>query len=91
MNAKLRKIEVDAATADILERHAAERGVTVAKLVAELTDAEWHGVQNASDQIAELDRRWNRIAAGERTTDHAHVVRWLESWGTSAYAPIVKP
>src|SRR6266516_3208933 len=40
MNPKLRKIEVDAQTADVLEARAAARGMTVAQLLAELIDAE---------------------------------------------------
>jgi predicted transcriptional regulator len=37
------------------------------------------------DDIAELDRRWARIEAGEATIPHDDVVRWLETWGTPAF------
>jgi predicted transcriptional regulator len=39
------------------------------------------------DEIAELDRRWAAIEAGEATVPHIEVVRWLETWGTPAFRP----
>lgn len=39
------------------------------------------------DQVAELDRRWAAIEAGEATIPHEEVVRWLETWGTPAFRP----
>jgi predicted transcriptional regulator len=39
------------------------------------------------DEVAELDRRWAVIEAGEPTIPHDEVVRWLETWGTSAFMP----
>lgn len=39
------------------------------------------------DEIAELDRRWAAIEAGEPTVPHDEVVRWLETWGTPAFRP----
>jgi predicted transcriptional regulator len=43
--------------------------------------------ESEREQIAELDRRWARVVAGEPTVDHDEVVRWLETWGTSAFRP----
>ena len=40
-----------------------------------------------ADQIAELDRRWATIEAGEATVAHEKVVRWLKTWGTPAFRP----
>lgn len=39
------------------------------------------------DEIAELDRRWAAIEAGEGTVPHDEVVRWLETWGAPAFKP----
>jgi predicted transcriptional regulator len=100
MNVKARTIEVDAATADLLEARAAERGVTVAELVADLAafDAQvWPDdleamraageVPWSKEAFAELDRRWAAVQAGEPTVPHEEVVRWLETWGTPAFRP----
>ena len=40
-----------------------------------------------SDLVAELDRRWKAVEAGGATVPHDQVVRWLETWGTSAFRP----
>jgi predicted transcriptional regulator len=74
-------IEVDEATAAELKRWAAERGITVSELVAEF-------VPPVTDEdIAELDRRWAAIEAGEPTIPHEEVARWLKTWGTPDYKP----
>jgi predicted transcriptional regulator len=39
------------------------------------------------DELAELERRWTAIEAGEATVPHDKVVRWLETWGTPAFRP----
>jgi predicted transcriptional regulator len=39
------------------------------------------------DELAELERRWAAIEAGEPTVPHDEVVRWLETWGTPAFRP----
>jgi predicted transcriptional regulator len=87
MNVKLRTIEVDAATADALTVRAAERGMSVGELVAELVT--FADTQPAADghEIADLDRQWAAIEAGEPTVPHDQVVRWLETWGTRAFKP----
>jgi predicted transcriptional regulator len=38
-----------------------------------------------SDELAELDRRWAAVRAGEATVPHEEVVRWLATWGTAAF------
>ena len=80
-------IEIDAATADALKARAAERGVSVARLVAELVSHESAPLAVDSDEIAELDRRWAKVEAGDATVPHEDVVRWLDTWGTPAYRP----
>jgi predicted transcriptional regulator len=79
-------VEVDKATADTLKARAAERGVSVAQLLAELV-REAEAVEADPAEIAELDRRWAKIEAGEATVPHEDVVRWLNTWGTPAFKP----
>ena len=87
MNLKVRTIEVDAATADTLEARAGERGMSVGELVAELVAFVDSHAPVDDDEIAELDRRWAAIEAGQPTVPHTEVVRWLETWGTPAFKP----
>ena len=75
-------IEVDEHTAGVLHARAAERGVSVSVLVAELVTLDNEPVVVESDEIAELDRRWNKIALGQATVPHERIVRWLRTWGT---------
>ena len=71
----------------MLQSRAAELGVTVSELVAELATLDSDSVVVESDEIAELDRRWNKIKAGETTVPHERVVRWLRTWGTPRFRP----
>jgi predicted transcriptional regulator len=87
MNVKLRTIEVDAATADALTVRAAERGVSVSELVAELVTFADIQPTVDSQEIADHDRQWAAIESGEPTVPHDQVVRWLETWGTPAFRP----
>jgi predicted transcriptional regulator len=80
-------IEVDAATADTLKARAAERGVSVARLVAELVSHQSAPLAVDSEEIAELDRCWAKVEVGGTTVSHDEVVRWLDTWGTPAYRP----
>jgi len=86
MSAKV-TIEVDERTADVLRARAAELGVTVSELLAELASLESQSTTVAPDEIAELDRRWQKIEAGATTVPQERVVRWLRTWGTSGYRP----
>jgi hypothetical protein len=38
-------------------------------------------------ELADLDRQWTAIKAGEHAIPHDQVVRWLETWGTPAFLP----
>ena len=73
------RIEVDARTADVLQARAAELGVTVSELIAELATLDSEPIVVESEEIAELDRRWKRIEAGQATVPHERVVRWLRT------------
>jgi predicted transcriptional regulator len=87
MTSKTRTIELDESTATALKERADERGLTVPDLVAEYLDEDCAPVDIGQDQIAELDRRWAAVQAGQATVKHEKVVRWLETWGTPAYKP----
>lgn len=77
-----RTIEVDDATAAALESRAAEVGLSVPELLAEMVALEGVSAQVPVADMSELDRQWAAIKAGEPTVDHDDVVRWLDTWGT---------
>ncbi len=79
------KIEVDERTADVLQARAAELGVSVSELIAELATFDSEPVRADPNDIAELDRRSKKIDDGTPTVRHEHVVRWLRTWGTPAF------
>ncbi len=81
------KIEIDEHTADVLQARAAVLGVTVSELVAALATLESEPITIPPDEIAELDRRWEKIQAGGSTAPQERVVRWLRTWGTPRYRP----
>jgi hypothetical protein len=83
MGGKPRQIEVDEATAAALEQRAAQRGVSVAQLVAELVP-----LAGDADSLAELKRQWDLIERGEiATVPHSEVEKWLRTWGTPDFRP----
>jgi hypothetical protein len=79
MNAPKRLIEVDERTAIALDARAAERGLSVSELVAEMTALAISPEALSADDVAELDRRWEAIEAGEPTVSNDAVVRWLRT------------
>jgi hypothetical protein len=85
MSAPKRLIEVDERTAVALETRAAERGLSVPDLIAEMTSIATSDEALSTDDIAELDRRWAAIEAGEPTIPHDSVVRWLRTWGSPEF------
>jgi predicted transcriptional regulator len=82
---KTRSIEVDDDTAAALTQRAAERGVSVPELVAELVTLEAGPVVAEAGDIAELDRRWKAFRAQGAATANDDVVRWLQTWGTPEF------
>jgi predicted transcriptional regulator len=87
MNVKLRKIEVDDATATALEARAAAAGVSVSELIAQLVSSAGGSAKVSSEELDGLDRQWAAIKAGEPTFAHDDVVRWLDTWGTPGFRP----
>jgi predicted transcriptional regulator len=81
------KIEVDERTADALKARAAELGMSLSELLAELAALDSEPVVVEPDEIVELDRRWKKVEAGQQTVPHEHVVRWLRTWGTPRFRP----
>jgi len=79
---KTQTIEIDDGTATALKRRAAERGVTVPELVAELATL---AVSPVEADVAELDRRWKAFEAQGSVAANDEVVRWLQTWGTPAF------
>jgi hypothetical protein len=82
---KTQAIEIDFHTAAALEQRAAERGVSVPELVAELVTLEAGPVHASIDEIAELDRRWKAFEQQGSVASNEDVVRWLRTWGTPAF------
>lgn len=87
MNVKVRRIEVDAETAAALEARAAEVGLSVRELLAEMVGLEKEPARLSQAKLSDLDRQWAAIKAGEPTIAHDDVVRWLDTWGTSSFRP----
>jgi len=77
-------IEVDKHTADVLQMRAAELGVTVPQLIAELATLDSAPREADADEIAELDRRYASATVGSRVP-HERVVQWLRTWGTPRF------
>ena len=76
-------IEVDKRTAEVLESRAAELGVTVPQLIAELA-LDSAPREADPEEIAELDRRYAKASEGSRVP-HDRVVQWLRTWGTPRF------
>jgi hypothetical protein len=103
MNVKLRQIEVDAETADLLEARAAALGMSVSDLLAEiagnesmlppdLTEMRARGEGPWSPEAMEEDAR--RLAELERTrigVPWDEVKAWMQSWGKPNELPRPKP
>jgi predicted transcriptional regulator len=87
MTAKTNSIELDEATAAVLKERADDRGISVPDLVAEFAHEDREPVDVGADQIAELDRRWAAVEAGQPTVSNGEVVRWLSMWSTPAFKP----
>jgi predicted transcriptional regulator len=82
---KTQTIEIDDDTATTLKQRAAERGVSVPELVAELVTLGAGPAKGETGDIAELDRRWNAFEGQASVVANDDVVRWLQTWGTPAF------
>jgi hypothetical protein len=103
MNPKVRKIEVDAETADVLEARAASRGLTVSQLLADLVEAEDNLPPDlvemrdagrgpwAPEVLAEDARRLAEFRRTREAVAWEEVKAWMQSWGTANELPPPKP
>lgn len=85
MNIKVRQIEVDEKTAELLEERAAACGISVSQLLSEIANSDQPS--NEAEALAELERRSNAANASGATVPHDKVVRWLQTWGTPDFKP----
>ena len=103
MNLKVRKIEVDAQTAELLEARAAALGISVSALLAELAGNEPVLPPDLAQKRANGEGPWSpdslaqderRLAEFERTrmgVPWDEVKAWLQSWGTPHVLPRPTP
>jgi hypothetical protein len=103
MNIKVRKIEVDAETADLLEARAASLGMSVSALVAELAGNETMLPPDLAALRADGDGPWSpraleedarRLAEFERTRTAVpwdDIKAWMDSWGKPNELPQPAP
>jgi hypothetical protein len=103
MNAKVRKIEVDIETADLLEARAAALGISVSALLAEIAGGEPLLPPDLAEMRAKGEGPWSaeameqdarRLAEFERTrigVPWDDVKAWMESWGTPNELPRPMP
>jgi hypothetical protein len=102
MNAKLRPIEVDAETADLLEARAKARGMTVAEFLADVACNEEALPADLARMRASGEGPWSpamleedarRLGEFERTRmglPWQEAKAWIESWGTPNEQPTPK-
>ncbi len=102
MNEKVR-IEVDEATATLLESRAAARGLSVSDFLADLIGSDAHlpaklSAQRdagqgpwAADALAEDARRLARYRSTGEGVPWTEVKAWMQSWGSERELPVPKP
>jgi hypothetical protein len=103
MDVKVRKIEVDVETADLLEARAAALGMTVPALLAELVGNDSMLPPDLADMRASGEGPWSpevlaedarRLAEFERSrmgVPWDEIKAWMESWGKPNELPQPKP
>lgn len=103
MNVKLRTIEVDERTADVLEARASARGMSVADLVADLAWATEILPSDLQEMCDKGEGPWSpealvedarRLAEFERTrmgVPWDEVKAWMQSWRMPNELPPPKP
>jgi hypothetical protein len=95
MSAKLRRIEIDEETADLLEARAAARGISIGELLADMVGNEAALPADLAGMRARGEGPWSpavladdaqRLSEFERTrlgTPWGEVKAWMQTWGTS--------
>src|SRR5262245_3465922 len=99
MNVKVRSLQVDERTADLLEARAAARGLSVAELLAELAAADESLPPDleamrlagsgpwAPDVLAEDARRLAEFKRTREGVPWDEIEAWMKSWGTPQERP----
>src|SRR6266542_4815566 len=99
MNVKVRNIQVDAETADVLEARAAARGLTVSELLADLMgeggllSEHLETMRTAGrgpwspEVLAEDARRLAEFRRRREGVPWEEIKAWMESWGTTNELP----
>jgi hypothetical protein len=99
MNIKLRNLQIDEKTADLLEARAAARGLSVSELLADLVAAdeplsprlESMRVAGtgpwAPDALADDARRLAEFKRAREGVPWDEIEAWMRSWGTSDERP----
>lgn len=99
MNLKSKTIEVDVATARVLEARAAELGMSVSELVADLAGAGAAVPQELEDMrrtgrgpwspnvLAEDARRYEAFEQDGEGVPWDEIRAWIRSWGTAQELP----
>ena len=103
MNVKLRSIEIEAETADLLEARAKARGMSVAEFLADIACNEEALPADLARMRVDGEGPWSpealaddsrRLAEFERTRTGVpwrDIRAWMESWGTPNELPMPKP
>ena len=103
MNLKLRTIEIDAETADLLEARAAARGMSISELLADIAGnqevlppdlarmrASGQGPWSA-ETIAEDARRLADFEQTRLAVPWEEIKSWMKSWGSADELPPPQP
>jgi hypothetical protein len=103
MNGRVRQIEGDVETADLLEARAAARGMSVSALLADMACNEAILPPDLAQMRVEGEGPWSphaleedaqRLAEFERTrlgVPWDEVKAWMQSWGAPNELPVPKP
>jgi Ribbon-helix-helix protein, copG family len=99
MNIKVRTIEVDAETAELLEARATARGVSISELIADLAGneailpAELAALRASGEgpwspeALTEDVRRLAEFEQNRQGVPWGEVKAWMETWGTTHELP----
>ena len=99
MKVKLRSIEVDAGTAELLEARATARGMSVSELLADIACNQEALPADLAEMRAKAEGPWSpetleedarRLAEFQRTrigVPWDEVKAWMDSWGTQNELP----
>src|ERR1700730_15043888 len=103
MSTKLRSIQVDEHTADVLEARALARGLSVAELIADLAlsneglppDLQGMRVEGTGPWSAAIltedARRIDEFRRTRQSVSWDEVKAWMQTWGTANEHPPPKP